>query len=328
MKRLIYILFFVIIEQISFSQQLPLYSQYLYNKFLINPATAGSDGYTSINLTAREQWVGLNGAPRTFSLSGQTRFLKRGHLVKNTDEEKYFRPPTDGRIGMGASVFSYKSGLIQRTGFQYTYSYHLWLQKTTQLSFGLSFTGYYFKIDGKALSLEDPSEPLLNDNLQKGIFVPDATFGIYILNRQYNIGFSADQLLGATAKFGNSAYSTYIMYRHYYLFGSYTFVSGSDLEISPSVIIMMSEQLRPVINPLADIGLNFMYKRSVWAGLSYRTSGALIANFGVKYNRLYIGYAIDYTLSEIQSITYGTHEINLAWKFGDSAKRFRWLDRY
>ena len=83
MKRLIYILFLVIIEQVSFAQQLPLYSQYLYNKFLINPAVAGSDGYTSINLTAREQWVGISRAPQTYSLSIQTRFLKRAHILKD-----------------------------------------------------------------------------------------------------------------------------------------------------------------------------------------------------------------------------------------------------
>ena len=82
MKKLVYILFFVIIEQISFAQQLPLYSQYLYNKFLINPAVAGSDGYTSLNLTARKQWVGLSGSPQTFSFGAQTRFLKRGHILK------------------------------------------------------------------------------------------------------------------------------------------------------------------------------------------------------------------------------------------------------
>ena len=64
------------------------------------------------------------------------------------------------------------------------------------------------------------------------------------------------------------------------------------------------------------------------AGLSYRTSGAIIANIGVKYSNVFIGYAFDFTLQEIQRITYGTHEINIAWKFGDSARRYRWLDRY
>jgi type IX secretion system PorP/SprF family membrane protein len=327
MKKLVYILFFLIIEQISFGQQLPLYSQYIYNKFLINPAVAGSDGYTSLNLTARKQWVGLSGSPQVFSFSAQTRFLKHGHkIITVKDNKTIFRPPNDARVGMGGTVFSYQSGLIQRTGFQVSYSYHLWLQKMTQLSFGLSFTGTYFRINEKQLSFYDQNDPMLNSDLLRGIFIPDATFGIYLLNRKYNVGFSANQLFSASAKIGNDAYANYKLYRHYYLFGSYSIEPNKDMEFRPSALIMMSEQ--PIYKPLAEMGVNFIYKQSFWAGLSYRTSGAIIANLGVKYTNMYIGYAFDFTLQQIQKITYGTHEINIAWKFGDSARRFRWLDRY
>jgi type IX secretion system PorP/SprF family membrane protein len=328
MKRLIYILFFVIIGQISFAQQLPLYSQYLYNKFLINPAVAGSDGYTSLNLTARKQWIGLPGSPQTFSFSVQTRFLKHKPFVEVKKNKTVFRPENDAKVGLGASVFSNQSGLIQRTGFQLAYSYHIWLHNMTQLSLGLSLTGTYFRINEKAVLLEDQNDPLLNDNLRRGIFIPDATFGVYLLNRFYNIGFSANQLFGASAKIGNPAYADYKLYRHYYLFGSYSFEYGKDIEIRPSLLILMSEQQLPTVKPLAEFGLNFTYKQSFWSGLSYRTSGAIIANLGVKYSNVFIGYAFDFTLQEIQRITYGTHEINIAWKFGSSARRYRWLDRY
>jgi hypothetical protein len=96
------------------------------------------------------------------------------------------------------------------------------------------------------------------------------------------------------------------------------------MEIEPSVLFMMSEQLRP----MADIGVTYIYNNFFWAGLAYRTSGALIANLGVKYQNVFIGYAFDFTLQEIQRVTYGTHEITMALKFGDSARKYRWLDRY
>ncbi len=328
MKKLIYILFFTIIGQLSFAQQLPLYSQYLYNKFLINPAVAGSDGYTSLNLTARKQWIGLAGSPQTFSFSVQTRFLKRGHILKVKNNKTTFRPQNDAKVGLGASVFSNQSGLIQRTGFQLAYSYHIWLRGMTQLSLGLSFNGTYFRINTKELALEDQNDPLLNDNLRRGIFIPDASFGAYLLNHQYNLGFSVNQLLGASVKIGNEAYSNYTLYRHYYIFGSYSFERGKMVEIKPSVLIMMSEQQNPVVSPLVEFGINYVYNQSFWTGLSYRTSGAVIANVGVKYSNIFIGYAFDFTLQEIQRITYGTHELNIAWKFGDSARRYRWIDRY
>jgi type IX secretion system PorP/SprF family membrane protein len=320
-----FILFLFLLSNWAFSQQLPLYSQYLYNKFLINPAVAGSDGYTSLNLTAREQWVGYSGAPRTFSFSVQTRMLKESYKIKQSWlNRKIFRPKTDGRVGLGGYVFSDKNGLIQRTGFQITYAYHMWIQEKTQLSLGLSLTGYHFKINEKEINFEDPNEPWLNNNLRKGIFVPDMSFGVYLLNARYSFGFSAEQLLGAAAKIGSPAYQNFKMSREYYLFGSYDLSAGNNAVIQPALLFMMSEQFKPI----GDIGLTYISNKAFWAGLAFRTSGALIANIGVQYHSLFIGYAVDFTLQEIQRITYGTHEITLAYKFGDSSRKFRWLDRY
>lgn len=325
MRKQAFILILFLFSNWVTGQQLPIYSQYLYNKFLLNPAVAGSDGYTSLNLTARKQWVGYSGAPRTFSFSMQTRMLKKNFTLKKTGGNiSGYRPKTDGKVGLGGYIFSDKNGLVQRTGFEVSYSYHMWLQKSTQLSIGLALTGYHFKIDGSEINFEDPSDPLMNNSLLRGIFVPDMNFGLYLLNPNYSLGFSADQLFQASAKIGSYAYRNYRMYRHYYLFGSYDFNSGSHNIIQPSFIFLMSEQLKPQ----ADIGVTYIYNQDFWAGLAYRTSGAIIANVGIKYQNMFFGYAFDFTLQEIQRITYGTHEITVALKFGDSARKFRWLDRY
>jgi type IX secretion system PorP/SprF family membrane protein len=325
MRRAVYILLFLLASSFASGQQLPIYSQYLYNRFLINPAVAGSDGYTSFNLTAREQWVGYYGAPRTFSFSGQTRLLKRGLTIRHIGSgRQVYKPKSDGRVGLGGYVFSDKNGIVQRTGFQFSYSYHMWLRNATQLSLGLAFTGYHFKIDEKEITFENANEPWMNNELRRGIFVPDASFGVYLLNPRYSVGFSADQLFEASLKMGDYAYKNYKLDRHYYLFGSYYFEMNSLIDLEPSMLFVMSEQLKPQ----ADIGLTYIYNQAFWAGLAYRTSGAIIANVGVKYQNLFIGYAFDFTMQEIQRVTYGTHEITLAIKFGDSSRKYRWLDRY
>jgi type IX secretion system PorP/SprF family membrane protein len=258
-------------------------------------------------------------------VSWQTRILKKSFILKQTRiKREIFRPKSDGRVGFGGYVFSDKNGLIQRNGFQMSYAYHMWLQKSTQLSFGLAFTGYYYKIDEKQINFEDPNEPWLNNNLRRGIFVPDLSFGIYVLNPKYSFGFSADQLSEATAKIGGPAYKNFEMSRQYYLFGSYDFSQGTTTIIQPSFLFKMSEQLKPQ----ADIGCTYIYNQGFWAGLTYRTSGAMIANIGVKYLNIFFGYAFDYTLQEIQRLTYGTHELTVALKFGDNSRRYRWLDRY
>lgn len=324
MKRGSLIFLLLLIFGHSYGQQLPLYSQYLYNKFLINPAVAGSDGYTSVNLTTREQWVGYYGAPRTFSFSAQTRMLKKRYMLKQSRlRRQVYRPGTEGRIGLGGYVFSDKNGLIQRTGFQFSYAYHLRIQNNTQLSLGLALTGYHYRINEKEINFEDPNEPWLNNNLRKGMFVPDATFGAYLLNSSFSFGFSADQLFEASARIAGNAYKDFRINRHYYLFGSYDLEPNVNATLQPSFIMRMSDQLKPE----ADIGMTYIYDQDFWGGLAYRTSGAIIATVGVKYERTVIGYAFDFTMQEIQKVTYGTHELTLAVKFGDNRRRYRWLDK-
>lgn len=332
MKKIFYLLIFAAVQQTSLAQQLPLYSQYLYNKFLINPAVAGSDGFTSVNITAREQWVGYSGAPRTYSLSWQTRILKRGYqLRENIFNKTVYKPKTPGKIGFGGYIFSDHNGRIQRTGFQLDYSYHTWIRDYTQLSLGLALTGYHFMINTENIMFEDPNEPWLNNELRRGMFVPDIDFGVYILDPNFSLGFSALQLFGASVKLGEEAYNNYWMDRHYYLFGTYNFYTGIKTELQPSLLVKVSEQVRPQV----DIGFTYNYDNDFWAGIAYRTGGALIANIGMRYitsrvklTSMYFGYSFDYSLSKIQKATYGTHEFTMAIKFGDIDKRFNWVDRF
>lgn len=332
MKRLIYIILFVLLGQLSFGQQPPLYSQYLYNKFLINPAHAGSDGYTSFNLSVREQWVGYKGSPRSCSFSYQTRILKRGYILKqNSSNQAVYRPKTEGRVGLGCSVFSDSHGLISKTGIQTTYSFHFWIGNHTQLSMGLALTGSQFIINANENHFEDPTEPWLNNNLRRGLFVPDADCGIYIMHPCFEVGLSSHQLFGSVGRIGKTAYNSLKLDRHYYLFGSYSFKTTAKVEIRPSLLLNMSGQIKPQ----AGLGFDLIHNQSIWTGVSYRTGGSLITNVGFKHTlsrinmtAIYFGYSYDFTLAEIQRVTLGSHELLIAFKTGESAKRFRWSDRY
>jgi len=307
------------------AQQLPLYSQYLFNKYLLNPSVAGNDGFTSYNLTAREQWLGYSGAPRTYSFSFQTRLMKRSYILRNTNAKRsFFRPSSQGKVGLGGLIFSDKNGLVQRTGVQATYAYHTRLNGETQLSFGMSATAFHFRINEDQISFEDPDDPVLFSDLRKGVFIPDANFGVSILNYRYNIAFSVEQLFQSYAKIGNPGYDNLTFMRHYYLFGSYTQPIGVDSDLQPNFMFRMSEQWKPQV----DIGLNYLYKQDLWAGLSYRTGNVMVANIGARFEQFYFGYAFDFSFTEIQRVTYGSHELMIAMKLGDSARRYRWLDRY
>ena len=118
--RLVYLIVFSVLGQVSFCQQLPIYSQYLYNKFLINPAHAGSDGYTSYNITIREQWIGYSGAPRTYSLSYQTRILKRGYrLDQNIFNNTVYRSKTPAGQALEVMFSVTGTGLFKEQVFRH-----------------------------------------------------------------------------------------------------------------------------------------------------------------------------------------------------------------
>jgi hypothetical protein len=78
----------------------------------------------------------------------------------------------------------------------------------------------------------------------------------------------------------------------------------------------------------ADITGRVYYKEDYWAGLSYRTQDALILLMGFKYDRFYFAYAYDFTLTDIRRQSYGSHELTLAVKFGESARRYRWINAF
>jgi type IX secretion system PorP/SprF family membrane protein len=324
-KILILIGLMLISGTIARSQQLPVYSQYLYNKFLINPAVAGSTGYTSVNLTARQQWAGYYGAPQTFSLSYQTRMLKAKYFLKNNIFSKtQYHSKTKGRVGFGFDMFNDINGLIHKTGALAAYSYNVWLNGETQLSLGLGLSAYYYKIDQREIRFDDPNEPFLNSDFRKGAIIPDFNFGAYVLGRQYSAGFSVQDLMQGFTKIGSTAYKDLRIKRTYYLFGNYDFDISHTSTIEPSVLFKMSEQILPQF----DVGLTYVYNRRIWAGVTYRTQSAFVANIGFAKDNYFIGYSYDYTTQAIQKATTGSHELVLAIRFGESTRRYRWLDRY
>ncbi|MCB8994797.1 MAG: type IX secretion system membrane protein PorP/SprF [Bacteroidales bacterium] len=317
----IFFLFILCTQQID-AQQVPLYSQYTMNGFLLNPAVAGSEGYTAINLTAREQWLGLKDAPKTHALSGQTRLLKNSYISKKSSVRKSpMMGSRSGKVGLGAYVFNDQNGPIDRTGLQLSYAYHIRMRKS-QLSFGISGVAYQFSVDQSKIRFEYEDE--FWQNAKKSIFIPDANIGVYFSNPKMFAGLSMSQLFQSALKLGEKGYAEYKMKRYYHLIGGYDININDYFSIEPSILIKSTGSFVWQ----ADFNTKFIFNEEYWAGLSYRTGGALIFMGGVRVDKFFFGYAFDYTLSSIMKHSYGSHEFMVALKFGDNARRYRWLNRY
>jgi type IX secretion system PorP/SprF family membrane protein len=322
--RIIILLFLTIQAFTIKGQQLPVYSQYTFNKFLLNPAAAGSDGYTTISLVAREQWVGFKGTPKTHAVIIDSRLLRNSFISKNVSVRKKKRLSSrSGRVGWAAHVFNDHMGPLDRTGAEGTYAYHLRV-KEGQLSFGLSGVFYQFKLNkDKVITSDNEYDPLI-DGIKGTIYIPDANFGAYYTTAKLYGGLSIMQIFQSSIQFGDNNSSDYRLKRHYNLMGGYIYNINSTFTLEPSFLLKIPTSSKAQL----DINTRVYYKENYWAGLSYRTGNAMIFFLGARFDRYFVGYAFDYNFNPLMKHTYGSHEFMAAMKLGDTARRYRWLNTY
>ncbi len=329
LKIILPVIVFSFLFGASQAQQVPMYSQYIMNGFLINPSFAGRDGYTTVNLTVREQWVGLEGAPSTYAASFQTRILKNSFISKSTTvRKKAIKPTKGGKVGLGGYVFNDNNGIMKRTGIQAAYAYHIQMGQTgglpNNLSFGLALTAYQYAINTDNL-LYDHDDPLLN-TYDRSVFIPDFNFGASFTTSKYYVGFAMSNIIRGSLLFGDSSSVKRTELGHYFLTGGIKFPISGDWTIEPSALIKSSDMLFKSFQ--MDLTGRAYYKDDYWAGLSWRTNDAIVMMLGLKYDRFYFAYAFDFTLTDIRKQSFGTHELTLAVKFGESARRYRWINAY
>jgi type IX secretion system PorP/SprF family membrane protein len=329
LRRIFPVIFVLCLFESAVGQQVPMYSQYIMNGFLINPSLAGLDGYTTVNLTVREQWVGMAGAPNTYAASFQTRILKDSYISKSTSVRKKFVKPTrGGKVGLGGYIFSDNNGIMRRTGAQIDYAYHIAMGRTegipNDLSFGLAMTAYQFNVNMKGLNY-DPSDPLLI-SYDRSVFIPDFNFGASFTTARYYGGFAMSNLLRGSLMFADSTNNRNSQLGNYFLTGGYKFTLAPDWVLEPSALIKASDMLFK--SAQVDLTTRVRYKEDYWAGLSYRTGDAIVLMMGLNYDKYCFAYAFDFTLTDIRKQSFGTHEITLAVKFGESARRYRWINAY
>ncbi len=306
------------------AQQLPLYSDYIMNGFYINPAMAGSEGYTAIGISSRDQWAGLPNSPQTDVAGVQWRILREDTRVTiNPLTQERGLESHSGRVGLGIYIFNDQNGLIQRTGAQFSYAYHVFINNR-QLSFGLGVNTFQFSISTDQFSNSfKQTDPLYYSGFANKVLLPDATAGIYLLSYDSFYGFSIANLFQTPLRIGSSSYD-YRINRTYYIMGGQRFHKDEMFSFEPSILIQGTENT--VVQ--ANLQVREYYNQYYYFGLVYRTGSAIAMQIGLKWERLYFNYNFDYTLTAIQTHTIGSHELNIVYKLGDSARRYKWLIRY
>ncbi|RYY18401.1 MAG: type IX secretion system membrane protein PorP/SprF, partial [Sphingobacteriaceae bacterium] len=285
----------------------------------INPAITGIENYTDIKAGYRNQWTGLAGAPVTMYFTAHTplgnKFIQGDPMSQPANGEDpmsrsyvqdYQAAPA--HHGLGFSVVSDKAGPITQSNYNISYAYHLGLSSNLNLSVGVAAGLASINLNTSQITLENSLDPAIaNGNTNQ--FKPDLGLGIWAYSAQYFVGISAQQVLPQTLYFSsNSTYNQSKTVPHYFATAGVKLFLAEDVTLLPSV---MFKYVKPVPSTF-DLNLKMAFQDKFWIGGSYRRNDAFAAMAGINVGSFFnLGYAYDFTTSNLNTVSNGTHEIIL-----------------
>ncbi|WP_026729664.1 PorP/SprF family type IX secretion system membrane protein [Flavobacterium denitrificans] len=285
---------FTIVTMLSvtavFAQQDPQYTQYMYNTLTVNSAYAGSLGHLTINGLYRTQWVGLDGAPTTQSFTLDT--------------------PVAKNVGLGLSIVNEEIGPSEEQYIDANFSYTIKSGNTHKLSFGIKGGGRVVNIDWTKGSHRDPDVEFRENVTNK--FLPVVGAGMYWHGERDYIGIAVPNFLTKERYNYDDIADDLVNERmHLYLIGGIVFDLSAHTKFKPAVLVKYVAGA-PII---ADFSANFMFNNVFTLGASYRTSDSVSALASLQIApQFMVGYAYDYTTTELQNYNSGTHEIVLRFE--------------
>ena len=273
---------------VSYAQQDAQFTQYMYNTINVNPAYAGSRGALSVFALHRTQWMGIDGAPVTNTLSINT-------------------PLNDSNIWLGVSIINDKIGPTHENTISADLSYTIPTSETFKLSFGIKATANLFDLNSYELDPLDSGDPSLQNYTK---FNPNVGAGIYLHSNKAYIGFSAPNFI-ETNRYSDNEVKMYKEKVNYYLIGGYVFDLNDDLKFKPAIISKLVEGAPLQI----DMSANFMFNNKFLVGVAYRWSAAVSAMVGFQVSDgLYIGYGFDNETTNLKNYNRGSHEVFLRYE--------------
>lgn len=288
---IVVILFF---NQSGYAQQHPIFTQYMFNGLVINPAYSGSHESMSLASSVRRQWVGITGSPKTevFSIHSPIRF---------------------SRSAAGAVAIHDQVGGVNNQYTVYgTYAYRIPVSKRAKLSIGFQGGVTYYQANLASLNIEklDPTTPDPSFTTNQSRFLPNFGVGVYYYSKRTYVGFSMPTLINNKWA-DQDPFMKARQQRHYFLTAGQVFNISPNLKFKPNILLKWVEN-----GPFQyDINANFLIQKRVWAGVSYRMNDSVDALFQFLINdQLSFGYSYGYSTSALTSVQRGTHEITLNFR--------------
>ena len=284
------LLLFALTSLTAFGQRDALYSQYMFNQLVINPAYSGSKEELSMAVIKRYQWVGLEGAPKTLTVSAHT-------------------PLRNENVALGMYVYSDQIGAENDLGVVGSYAYRVKLGKG-KLCFGLQAGVSQVSTDWSKVTVREESDVVYSSRPKSGL-KPDANFGVYYYTRNYYLGLSSKHLFETQLGKADASGTYAALSRHFYAMGGVAIPLTDKIVFKPSTLIKYAQNA-PVN---ADLNANFLFNNKIWLGASYRTgNNTLVFMIELQATSSFkIGYSYDACMGGLKNYNQGSHEIMLGY---------------
>lgn len=285
-----FIIFFFLFSALveSAAQQDPLYSQYINNPFVLNPAYAGLTDNLSLSLSYRNQWGGYEGSPKTLNANGHLSLF-------------------NNKMGVGLMMVSDQIGSNKTNEIVAAYSYRVNVTSNKLLSFGLQAGMTNFRRDDSKLSPYDPTDPLFQGNISEA--KPTIGFGMILRSDRFFIGMSVPHLLKETVNVEGQQISLYT--QHFYAMGSYFFFLSDRIRFKPAALLKMVSGAPASV----DLNASLIIHENYQAGLLTRNfnSYGIFLQALVK-DSVRLGYVFEMPTGSSVGTNFTTHEITLGFR--------------
>ena len=293
-----YILLLLLIASVStvFGQSDANYTQFMHNKLAINPAYAGSKEVMSFTALYRNQWAGIEGAPKTYTLNAHTPFFGE-------------------RCGAGLSIVGDRHGFYETINIGLDYAYRMKMGNSSTLSLGLSGQMEYGKVDFTMIDpahQDDEDIPMSNEVRLN----PNFGLGAYYSHPKFYLGLSVPNLMKTTLYADDSTVDIGKVRTYHFMAGYITRLSNA-IQFKPAMLISYN----PSAPIEVDLNASFLILDQVWIGASYRMGDSVDAMFQYQFSKqLRAGVAVDITTSELSQYSPGGFEVMLEYNLDYEGK--------
>ncbi len=272
------------------AQQHPIYSQYMFNGLVVNPAYTGTSGALRFTTSVRRQWTGLPGSPKTESLSVHS-------------------PISLSRSSVGLVAMRDEVSVTNQYVVYGTYAYKIPISEKVFLSAGAQAGFGSYRSDFTELTVvtgTNQPDPLFQSD-QYGKILPNLGLGLYLYSQRSYVGISLPELIN-NAYFKSDPLIQSRQQRLILLTAGHVFDINNDLKLKPNVLLKYLES-----GPFqVDVNCNLLIKNTIWAGASYRLNDGVDAILEWLINaQLSMGYSYGYSLTQLKDYQGGSHEFVL-----------------